>query len=107
MTEVLLLRISWQMKTSAYLLLIPNHQSPNDEKPMIDEEVEPGIKMLADQYPNFFYVQLPEFHFKNVIEVKGDQKILFSGKFSMSCHSMFLSIKHMLDVKKWHWLTHQ
>lgn len=73
---------------------------------MIDEEVEPGIKMLADQYPNFFYVQLPEFHFKNVIEVKGDQRYYFQAA-SMSCHSMFLSIKHMLDVKKWHWLTHQ
>lgn len=29
-------------------------QSPNDEKPMIDEEVEPGIKMLADQYQTSF-----------------------------------------------------
>ena len=57
--------------------------SNNDGKPMMDEEVEPGIKQLEDQYPNFFYVQLPEFHLKNVIEVKGDQKILFSGSFNV------------------------
>lgn len=63
-------------------------QTKNDEKPMMDEEVEPGIKMLADQYPNFFYVQLPEFHFKNVIEVKGDQKILFSGSFNVLSFSV-------------------
>ena len=73
---------------------------------MIDEEVEPGIKNARRSISKLLFVQLPEFHFKNVIEVKGDQKILFQAA-SMSCHSMFLSIKHMLDVKKWHWLTHQ
>lgn len=60
----------------------------NDGKPMMDEEVEPGIKQLEDQYPNFFYVQLPEFHLKNVIEVKGDQKILFSGSFNVLSFSV-------------------
>ncbi|MBR4197902.1 MAG: hypothetical protein IKQ94_03920 [Bacteroidales bacterium] len=63
-------------------------QTKNDEKPMIDEEVEPGIQQLAAQYSNFFYVQLPEFHFKNVIEVKGDQKILFSGSFNVLSFSV-------------------
>ena len=72
-------------------------QSQNDEKPMMDEEVEPGIKMLADQYPNFFYVQLPEFHFKNVIEVKGDQKILFSGSFNVL--SFYVS-EHQTHVRR-------
>ena len=60
----------------------------NDGKPMMDEEVEPGIKQLEEQYPNFFYVQLPEFHLKNVIEVKGDQKILFSGSFNVLSFSV-------------------
>lgn len=60
----------------------------NDGKPMMDEEVEPGIKLLEDQYPNFFYVQLPEFHLKNVIEVKDDQKILFSGSFNVLSFSV-------------------
>ena len=62
--------------------------SNNDGKPMMDEEVEPGIKLLEEQYPNFFYVQLPEFHLKNVIEVKGDQKILFSGSFNVLSFSV-------------------
>lgn len=72
-------------------------QSNNDEKPMMDEEVEPGIKMLADQYPNFFYVQLPEFHFKNVIEVKGDRKILFSGSFNVLSFSVS---EHQTHVRR-------
>lgn len=60
----------------------------NDGKPMMDEEVEPDIKLLEEQYSNFFYVQLPEFHLKNVIEVKGDQKILFSGSFNVLSFSV-------------------
>ena len=69
--------------------------SNNDGKPMMDEEVEPGIKLLAEQYPNFFYVQLPEFHLKNVIEVKGDQKILFSGSFNVLSFSVSEQKKHV------------
>ena len=69
--------------------------SNNDGKPMMDEEVEPGIKLLAEQYPNFFYVQLPEFHLKNVIEVKGNQKILFSGSFNVLSFSVSEQQKHV------------
>lgn len=69
--------------------------SNNDGKPMMDEEVEPGIKLLDEQYPNFFYVQLPEFHLKNVIEVKGDQKILFSGSFNVLSFSVSEEQKHV------------
>lgn len=60
----------------------------NDGKPMVDIEVEPGIKQLEEQYSNFYYVQLPEFHLKNVIEVKGDQTILFSGSFNVLSFSV-------------------
>lgn len=67
----------------------------NEGKPMMDEEVEPGIKLLDEQYPNFFYVQLPEFHLKNVIEVKGDQKILFSGSFNVLSFSVSEEQKHV------------
>lgn len=67
----------------------------NDGKPMMDEEVEPEIKLLDEQYPNFFYVQLPEFHLKNVIEVKGDQKILFSGSFNVLSFSVSEEQKHV------------
>ena len=69
--------------------------SNNDGKPMMDEEVEPGIKLLDEQYPNFFYVQLPEFHLKNVIEVKGDQKVLFSGSFNVLSFSVSEEQKHI------------
>ena len=69
--------------------------SNNDGKPMMDEEVEPGIKLLDEQYPNFFYVQLPEFHLKNVIEVKGEQKILFSGSFNVLSFSVSEELKHV------------
>lgn len=69
--------------------------SNNDGKPMMDEEVEPGIKQLDSQYPNFFYVQLPEFHLKNVIEVKGTQKILFSGSFNVLSFSVSEQQKHV------------
>lgn len=69
--------------------------SNNDGKPMMDEEVEPGIKLLDEQYSNFFYVQLPEFHLKNVIEVKGEQKILFSGSFNVLSFSVSEEQKHV------------
>lgn len=69
--------------------------SNNDGKPMMDEEVEPGIKLLDEQYPNFFHVQLPEFHLKNVIEVKGEQKILFSGSFNVLSFSVSEEQKHV------------
>lgn len=67
----------------------------NDGKPMMDEEVEPGIIQLDEQYQNFFYVQLPEFHLKNVIEVKGDQKVLFSGSFNVLSFSVSEQQKHV------------
>ena len=67
----------------------------NDGKPMMDEEVEPGIIQLDEQYPNFFYVQLPEFHLKNVIEVKCDQKVLFSGSFNVLSFSVSEQQKHV------------
>lgn len=73
--------------------------SNNDGKPMMDEEVEPGIKLLNEQYPNFFYVQLPEFHLKNVIEVKGDQKFFFQ-EVSMYCHFLYQRNKSMYVEKK-------
>lgn len=72
-------------------------QTKNDENPMMDEEVEPGIYQLSAQFPNFFYAQLPEFHFKNVIEVKGDQKILFSGSFNVLSFSVS---EHQTHVRR-------
>lgn len=67
----------------------------NDDKPMVDESVEPKIQQLEDQYPNFFYVQLPEFHLKNVFEVRGDQKVLFSGSFNVLSFSVSENQTHI------------
>lgn len=69
--------------------------SNNGEKPMVDEDAEICIKKLDDEFPNFFYAQLPEFHFKNVIEVKGNQKILFSGSFNVLSFSVCKQQKHI------------
>lgn len=60
----------------------------NEGKPMVDEAVEPGLKSLEDLYPNFFQVQLPEFHLKNVLEVKSGQVVLFSGSFNVLSFSV-------------------
>lgn len=67
----------------------------NDGKPMVDESVEPKIQLLEDQYPNFYYVQLPEFHLKNVFEVRGDQKVLFSGSFNVLSFSVTENQTHI------------
>lgn len=66
-----------------------------DDKPMVDESVEPKIQQLEDQYPNFFYVQLPEFHLKNVFEVRGEQKVLFSGSFNVLSFSVSENQTHI------------
>ena len=49
----------------------------------IDDDVRKLITTFEEQYPNFFIVELPEFHVKNVIEVKADQRILFTGSFNV------------------------
>ena len=52
-------------------------------KKNIDDDALKFVMELERQYPNFFYVELPEFHLKNVIEVKGDQQILFTGSYNV------------------------
>ena len=42
-------------------------------------------------------MELPEYHFKNVIEVKGDQKILFSGSFNVLSFSVS---EHQTHVRR-------
>lgn len=54
----------------------------------IDNDVKMQIETLEEQYPNFFFVELPEFHEKNVFEVKGSRKILFSGSFNVLSFSV-------------------
>lgn len=63
----------------------------------IDDDVLDLIEKLEKEYPNFFFVELPEYHFKNVIEVKGDQKILFSGSFNVLSFSVS---EHQTHVRR-------
>lgn len=61
----------------------------------IDDDVKAKIEILEDQYPNFFFVELPEFHVKNVIEVKDSQKVLFSGSFNVLSFSVSKNQTHI------------
>lgn len=50
---------------------------------MVTPQAEAEIKKLNDKYPNFYYVELPPFHTKHVIEVKNGQSVLFNGSFNV------------------------
>ena len=41
------------------------------------------IKRLSKSYPNFYCVELPKFHTKQVLEVKNGQCVLFNGSFNV------------------------
>lgn len=60
------------------------HPSPYNPHPiMIDDEVRPFIKRLEKEFPNFFCVELPIFHNKDVFEVTTNETIMFSGSFNV------------------------
>lgn len=61
----------------------------------IDEDVKNMIETLEKQYSNFFFVELPEFHEKNVFEIKGSQTILFSGSFNVLSFSVSKGQTHV------------
>ena len=50
---------------------------------MITPQAEEEIKKLDKKYHNFYYVELPPFHTKHVIEVKNGQSVLFNGSFNV------------------------
>lgn len=52
--------------------------SPDAEKAIMKE-----INRLSRVYPNFYYVELPKFHTKQVLEVKNGQCVLFNGSFNV------------------------
>ena len=54
-----------------------------DKAEMIKKEAEVKISRLNEQYQNFYCLQLPPFHTKQVIEVKNGQSILFNGSFNV------------------------
>lgn len=61
----------------------------------IDTEVLSLVKTFEEQYSNFFFVELPEFHIKNVIEVKSNQQILFTGSFNVLSFSVSKGQTHI------------
>lgn len=76
----------------------------------IDSDVKEQIEALEEQHQNFFFVELPEFHEKNVFEIKGNQTILFSGSFNVLSFSVSegqthvrreeMTLAHHLAAKK-------
>lgn len=63
------------------------YSEPYENRPTISPESEPvvmaEIKRLSNTYPNFYFVELPKFHTKQVLEVKNGQCVLFNGSFNV------------------------
>lgn len=63
------------------------YSEPYDTRPTIKPEAEQAvmneIDRLSKAYPNFYYVELPKFHTKQVLEVKNRQCVLFNGSFNV------------------------
>lgn len=63
------------------------YSEPYDNRPTISPEAEQAvmkeINRLSETYPNFYYVELPKFHTKQVLEVKNGQCVLFNGSFNV------------------------
>ena len=63
------------------------YSEPYESRPTISPEAERAvmkeINRLSKTYPNFYYVELPKFHTKQVLEVKNGQCVLFNGSFNV------------------------
>ena len=63
------------------------YSEPYDNRPTIAPDAEKAIMNELDRlsrtYPNFYYVELPKFHTKQVLEVKNGQCVLFNGSFNV------------------------
>lgn len=63
------------------------YSEPYENRPTISPEAEQAVKKeisrLSNTYPNFYYVELPKFHTKQVLEVKNGQCVLFNGSFNV------------------------
>ena len=63
------------------------YSEPYDKRPTVSPEAEQAImkeiERLSTTYPNFYYVELPKFHTKQVLEVKNGQCVLFNGSFNV------------------------
>ena len=63
------------------------YSEPYDNRPTInpgaEQSVMKEIDRLSRTYQNFYYVELPKFHTKQVLEVKNGQCVLFNGSFNV------------------------
>jgi hypothetical protein len=67
----------------------PDGGLDNYKDSMVGEQSQKALSSLEKDYPKqFFFVELPAFHKKNVIEVKNGQCILFTGSFNVLSFSV-------------------
>lgn len=63
------------------------YSEPYDSRPTISPDardiIMKEIRRLSKLYPNFYCVELPQFHTKQVLEVKNGQCVLFNGSFNV------------------------
>ena len=63
------------------------YSEPYDSRPTISPDARDIImkemRRLSKLYPNFYCVELPQFHTKQVLEVKNGQCVLFNGSFNV------------------------
>ena len=63
------------------------YSEPYNSRPTISPDahdvIMKEISRLSKLYPNFYCVELPQFHTKQVLEVKNGQCVLFNGSFNV------------------------
>lgn len=59
------------------------YESRQTISPEAEQAIMKEIDRLSKTYPNFYYVELPKFHTKQVLEVKNGQCVLFNGSFNV------------------------
>lgn len=73
-----------------------NNSNANSNREMIKLDAQQVISELESTYPSqFFCVQLPVFHTKNVIEKKGEQCVMFTGSFNVLSFSVNSGLKQI------------
>ena len=74
------------LKEGTKVFIAYSKKDPRDKNhsEMVNPQAQSEIVRLSETYPDFYCVELPKiFHTKNVLEVKNDQVIMFSGSFNI------------------------
>lgn len=78
--------IEQALKDGTKVFIAYSKNDPRDKRhpEMVHPLAQKEIDRLKHDYPLFFCVELPKvFHTKNVLEIKGNQVIMFSGSFNI------------------------